>query len=555
MSALSPGSQNRWLFGPLPDLFLGTGLLYLVFASGLLAWGTGVREAIPAAWIGYLVLIVSGSHYGGTLLRVYEHETERRAYRLFTVYGTAIMLIVLVGALYSPIAGSLLITLYLTWSPWHYTGQNYGLAVMFLRRRGVEITPVTKRLLHASFVFSFLSVLITMHFEGGVGPKDPLGYRSLDIDKFQFISMGLPGSLRALLMPVVGLGYVASVIAALTLLLRAGGARAVAPTALLMLTQAIWFSVPYLGSHFGLAAGIPILGEIGADSYQFYFVWVALGHAIQYLWITAYYARADQRWGGYGRYFTKVFVFGNAVWAAPVVLLGPDLLGRPDYGFGLAMCVAAAVNLHHFMLDGAIWKLRNPKLAAVLLRGRTESVEKKPAARSGRWGRRVAWTLAGLFCLARVVPYVELDRRFPSALQRSEFATAESILDRAAFYGRDSAVLRLQLANRLAKTPNPRRAIRNHWRSLELNPHASGFAQLGVLSEELLGIDEAVFTWQKGLDQYPDDFDLLRYAGAGLLKSRGPQAALPYLERAVAMRPEDELANNLLAQARTRLNR
>jgi hypothetical protein len=322
-------------------LFLGTGLLYLVFASGLLAWGTGVREAIPAAWIGYLVLIVSGSHYGGTLLRVYEHETERRAYRLFTVYGTAIMLIVLVGALYSPIAGSLLITLYLTWSPWHYTGQNYGLAVMFLRRRGVEITPVAKRLLHASFVFSFLSVLITMHFEGGVGPKDPLGYRSLDIDKFQFISMGLPGSLRALLMPVVALGYVASVTAALTLLLRAGGARAVAPTALLMLTQAIWFSVPYLGSHFGLAAGIPILGEIGADSYQFYFVWVALGHAIQYLWITAYYARADQRWRGYGRYFTKVFVFGNAVWAAPVVLLGPDLLGRLDYGFGLAMCVAA----------------------------------------------------------------------------------------------------------------------------------------------------------------------------------------------------------------------
>jgi tetratricopeptide (TPR) repeat protein len=140
-------------------------------------------------------------------------------------------------------------------------------------------------------------------------------------------------------------------------------------------------------------------------------------------------------------------------------------------------------------------------------------------------------------------------------LQRSEFATAESILDRAAFYGRDSAVLRLQLANRLAKTPNPRRAIRNHWRSLELNPHASGFAQLGVLSEELLGIDEAVFTWQKGLEQYPDDFDLLSYTGSGLLKLRRPQAATAYLERAVAMRPEDERVSNLLAEARTRSSR
>jgi predicted Zn-dependent protease len=37
-----------------------------------------------------------------------------------------------------------------------------------------------------------------------------------------------------------------------------------------------------------------------------------------------------------------------------------------------------------------------------------------------------------------------------------------------------------------------------------------------------------------------------------MLKLRRPQAAMPYLERAVAMRPEDEHANDLLAEARTR---
>ena len=69
-------------------------------------------------WGSLLILIVSGAHYGATLLRVYEHRAERDTYRIFTVYGTFAMLAMLVGALYSPMAGSLLISLYLTWSPW-----------------------------------------------------------------------------------------------------------------------------------------------------------------------------------------------------------------------------------------------------------------------------------------------------------------------------------------------------------------------------------------------------------------------------------------------------
>jgi tetratricopeptide (TPR) repeat protein len=551
---MSTRNQNVWLFGSFPDLLLGAGLLYLFIVSGLLIWGSGARDAIPASWIAYLLLIVSGSHYGGTLLRVYEHRAERRIYRLFTVHGTIVMGLVLVGALYSPIAGSFLITLYLTWSPWHYTGQNYGIAVMFLRRRGVEITPIAKRLLHASFVLSFLLVLLTMHFEGSAGQADPLGYRSLDPDKFQFISAGLPAALRTYLMPAVGLAYLASAAAAATLLFRAGGARAVAPTALLMFTQAVWFSIPYLVAHFGLAAGIPALNAIDVEGYAFYFVWVALGHAAQYLWITAYYARTDQRWRGYASYFTKVFIFGNAVWAAPVIAFGPETLGRPDYDFGLAMCVAAAVNLHHFILDGAIWKLRNPRLAAVLLRGQTGMAQENSTQGAARWTRRIAWSFAVLFCLARVVPYIELDQRFPSALSRSDYSTAQAILDRAAFYGRDSAALRLQLANRLVKTPNPARSLPHYWRSLKLHPNAPAFAKFGVLSERLQGVEHAIFVWEEGLERFPDDFDLNRQLGIGLMKLRRPVEAVPYLERAVSMRPEDVGANAALAEARSRLD-
>ena len=92
---MSTRNQNVWLFGSFPDLLLGAGLLYLFIVSGLLIWGSGARDAIPASWIAYLLLIVSGSHYGGTLLRVYEHRAERRIYRIFTVHGTIVMGLVL----------------------------------------------------------------------------------------------------------------------------------------------------------------------------------------------------------------------------------------------------------------------------------------------------------------------------------------------------------------------------------------------------------------------------------------------------------------------------
>ena len=546
-------NQAAWLFGPIPDLLLGGGLLYLLVVSGLLAWGASAREVIPAVWIAYAVVILSGSHYGGTLLRVYEHSVERRSYRVFTVYGTVAMIAVLIAALYSPFLGSVLITVYLTWSPWHYTGQNYGIAVMFLRRRGVEISPLAKRFLYASFILSFFSVLLTMHAEGNGGRADPLGFSSLDLDTFRFISVGLPGALRNVLMPLVGIAYLGSVAGAAVLLCRAGGIRSFVPTALIMLTQAVWFSIPYFGSYVDLAQYLPALGAVEGETYQFYFVWVALGHSIQYLWITTYYARADRRWKGYGRYFSKVFVFGNAVWAAPVVLLAPDLLGRPDFDFGLAVCVAAAVNIHHFILDGAIWKLRNPRLAAILLGSQSDASGEASSATTLVWGRRLAWALAGLFCLARIVPYVEIDQRFPAALMKNDYGAAEAILDRAFLYGRDSTILRLRLANQIARSETPARSLRHYRRSLELHPHAEGYGQYGELTARFVDIEQGISAWESGLEKFPDDFGLVRHLGEGFLRTNRPRMALPYLERAIRMRPDDEWANRALEEAKARL--
>lgn len=545
-------TQSPWLFGSGPDLLLGSGALYLLILAGLIGAGSGLSETFPSGSFAYFVLIISGSHYGATLLRVYEHEAERRVYRTYAVYGTIVIFAALLGALHAPLFGSALITLYLTWSPWHYTGQNYGISMMFLRRRGVEVPPVAQRLLRASFVLSFASVVLNFHFQGGVSQGDPLGYTSLAGGGFRFLSLGLPAEIRTVLMPIIVFAYVAATAAALAILWQRSSARAVAPTAILVFTQAAWFSIPHMGFYFDLGAIIPAFDARSGESFRFYFFWTAIGHALQYLWITTYYARSDRRWRGYGNYLSKAFVCGNAIWAAPVVVFGPGLTGSPDYESGLAMCVAAAVNLHHFVLDGAIWKLRNPKIAAILLRSSDrESNDDRRAAASG-WPARVAWSAAIVFCLAKIIPYVEVDRRLPAALRESDLATSAAILDRAAFYGRDSANARAVLANRLVEAREPDLAVRHYRRSLELRADAFGFAELGRLVGKLEGAEAAIETWRSGLDLFPNDPALNRLAGLALVRAERSAEALPYLERAATLDPTDLRVRDALRVARQR---
>jgi len=133
MAAAVPQS-NRWLFGPVPDILIGCGVAYMAFFTALVFAGPQLRAVLPLGLLPLVSVFFGTPHYGATLLRVYEQRSERRAYAFFTVWMSLVVAALFVGGLYSAVLGSLLLSLYLTWSPWHYTGQNYGVALLFLRR-------------------------------------------------------------------------------------------------------------------------------------------------------------------------------------------------------------------------------------------------------------------------------------------------------------------------------------------------------------------------------------------------------------------------------------
>src|SRR5258706_1788833 len=200
--------SDRWLFGPLPDLLFGCGVLYAIaFAAYALA-GPAIRSATPGSLLPLLILALSSPHYGGTLVRVYDQPRDRQAYALFALWATLALVVLFFVALRSTLLASILFTLYLTWSPWHYTGQNYGLSVMFLRGRGVTVTPGAKRWLYAAFLLSFLLTAIVSHLEIGSAYSPP-AYSS---QTGTFVPIGITRAGGDVVLPILGVGYLSSLV-------------------------------------------------------------------------------------------------------------------------------------------------------------------------------------------------------------------------------------------------------------------------------------------------------------------------------------------------------
>ncbi|MEN8162003.1 MAG: hypothetical protein ABFS41_18180, partial [Myxococcota bacterium] len=182
----------------------GCGLLYTLLFGLFLAAGPELRTAMPV-WMGAALLLLLGTpHYGATLVRVYEHRRDRRGYVVFSLWATLAVIGLFVAGLWSTVAGSFMVTLYLTWSPWHYTGQNYGLAVMFLRRGGVALDPGLKRWLYLSFLLSFLLVFVSMHVAHQSARDLPAGYDSLGVG---FTALGIPPAVAGPLGIALALAY------------------------------------------------------------------------------------------------------------------------------------------------------------------------------------------------------------------------------------------------------------------------------------------------------------------------------------------------------------
>ena len=534
---VAAGAGGGWLYAPSTDLLLGAGIGYVVsipllaLASEL--WGVGEW---PVAVVALLSLLISGPHYGATILRVYEHRRDRRKYALFAVWATVALCGLFVLGLHSVLVGSLLITLYASWSPWHFSGQNYGLALTFLRRRGVAIEPLAKRLLYASFALSFVLWLFVLHGEkyvANVASAPGIGSSLLE-----FMPLRIPTRILEVAVPLTAFGYALSLAGAAILLRRRARLRDLGPAACLLVVQALWFAVPGIL----LVAGAPLEGL------AFAVIWVSAAHGVQYLWVTSYYAKREDPSHRLAPYLGRALLAGSTVNIIPGLIFAPALLGRIPWDMGLAILLFAVVNLHHFVLDGAIWKLRDGRVARLLLRDSPPEAEAPAMAAPRRSRFRAAIAVLGVASLG--IAAIDLWQR-EFVINRGEQDVSRAIRASRwlAWIGRDPPGLHSDVARMLAEQRRPEAAVAEFQRSLELYPTPNAWVGLGRVYASRGRWEEASQAFAAALAENPDHLSALGGFSQASMRLGRPDLARRSLEHARSLDPADPQIQAMLRRA------
>src|SRR5690606_3712459 len=190
-----------------------------------------------------------------------------------------------------------------------------------------------KRALHASFWLSFALTFLALHGRAPAATYAPQGLSGM---VYSLRPLGIPTPVVDVAMNVVAAGYAALLLGLVVALLRRARLAHVAPVLVLLATQALWFSIPAVVRQWGVLQGVDPLAT-GNAAYAF--VWIAVGHAVQYLWITAYYARSTGRAPSLVRFYGRSLLAGIAIWTIPALLFAPGWLGRLPYDAGLGMLV------------------------------------------------------------------------------------------------------------------------------------------------------------------------------------------------------------------------
>jgi len=525
-------TTGPWIYAPWLDLIVGCGawsaplllISYLSMASSTRAWSVAFYA---------LALFFNYPHYMATLYRAYHREEDFHKYRLFTVHITALVVLTLLASHVWLRALPWIFTLYLTWSPWHYSGQNYGLFMMFARRAGAQPSTRERRALYGAFVVSYLILFLGFH----TGPStDPL-----------FISLGIPAVVSR--WEQVGLGALFVVLSAYGLrsLIRVTGWRKLTPSLTLFSTQFLWFLVPALAS---LIKGL----EIPQSRYSSGVL--AVMHSAQYLWITSYYARresSDSNRDGHGWHpfaYFSILVAGGIALFVP----GPWLASRIlHYDFTASFLIfTALVNIHHFILDGAIWKLRDGRIAILLLNSKVQvrdAVSEAGGQLASAWhwltgstgGARALRVAAALVLLASGT----IDQaRYYLALHNDNLHD----LQKAASLDSYDGSLQMRLAQSELENGRPQEA-ESAWRSaMRTNPNdpAPRHAMLRYLIEQKR-FDEAYALTQISLQSSPKDANMLVDRGILALQLGHQEEAVARWKQALAADSTQGNANLYLA--------
>jgi hypothetical protein len=336
---------DRFLLGPAMDFFcFGPGATILVAGTliGLQRLG-GPAAGIAATLTLALGLLLVGPHYAATYRRAYSSLAVVRAHPWVTLAAPPILVVAAIAAIRHPTTiGLAYFGLYVVWSGYHYSGQSLGLALLYPLRQGARLDPTEKRLISLPLYVSWiLSVLGLFRLSGSA--RNP-AYEAV---RRAYLGPALPAwvttlGLAALALSLIGVGVVA----------RGRHRRGIPlpwPTYAVLSAQILWFTIGLYQPFFNITL-------------------VPLFHGLQYLGLTSWHAchgkgeTGPRRFAGYA---LVVFLLGLAINPGLFTIFG-RATGAAEV-LVVTAAITSFVNLHHFLLDGRIWRLRERPLVQSMI--------------------------------------------------------------------------------------------------------------------------------------------------------------------------------------------
>ncbi|MSP60024.1 MAG: hypothetical protein EXR72_06720 [Myxococcales bacterium] len=302
-------------------------LLITIETLSLLAPGVTSSQWWLALWIALV-----GPHYAATYRRAYGSREVLRAHPIVTLAAPLCLVLLAVLALRSPAGFAPFYFLaYVVWSGYHYSGQSLGVAMLYPLRQGQPLARWEKRLLALPLYGSWI-VSLCGFLRPSVESRNAA---------FEYVRNGLP----ALRMPdwalAVALGALVASFAGPVVVASARQRRGTplpAQCYAVLLAQVLWFAWGLYDPFFAVLL-VPAL------------------HAMQYLAITGWHHAR----GRAGRPLLPV-LFGYAAFLLVVGVASGLCLRSLESDLLLLAAALATLNLHHFLLDGRIWRLREAKL-------------------------------------------------------------------------------------------------------------------------------------------------------------------------------------------------
>jgi hypothetical protein len=328
-------SDRYFVNAPIDALLIG-GASVLLYAIFRLRPQLAASPSV-ASLAATLVWVCNYPHFASTNYRLYHSRASIAQYPLTSYVTPMVVVAAIIGCYLSPDAiAPLFIKLYLLWSPYHFSGQTLGITIVYARRAGFVIDGWLRNCLTA---FIFLTFVV----------QNAWAEVGLHVNAFygvDYPTLGVPVWLPETLTKVMWVALAAT-IALLMWKIVNGGPR-VPPIVLLpAFTQYVWF--------------------VATPAGQFAYM-VPFFHSLQYLliaWSVQLKEGLTERrrdpsvryvWSESTRWMAINIAGGYALfWALPH--LGSHL-GK-SMAFSTAVMLAG-VQVHHFFVDGVIWRLRNP---------------------------------------------------------------------------------------------------------------------------------------------------------------------------------------------------